>query len=79
MSTIVIAKSKWPLGRLPRCGSQECCAPRRAITPTELLDAGERLPERFREVGFIEQDQAIRAEEAGVDGLHPIAYAEAPE
>jgi hypothetical protein len=70
---------------LPRCRGEKSAAPwgrGLGLAPVPALvdpHPVQRLPERLRQVSLVEQDQAVGADEAGMDGFHRVADAIAAE
>ena len=49
------------------------------FSPANLLHGVEGLPKRFRQMGLVQQDQAVLAEQSGVNRLHAIRHAVTPK
>jgi hypothetical protein len=73
VAAVVFAQTELNLTLSTGRRGQQRHIPGSLISCPEPLDRSEGLPERFGEMRLIEQDQAIRAEQAGVDRLHPVA------
>ena len=67
---------EWPLVVAPGRGGEHHDVDRCA---SEFAHRLQRVPERLGQMGLVEQDQAVLAEQAGVYGSHPVGDAVAAE